>query len=104
MNALSTSKVNKIKKPVRRVLTFFRCAHFLEREKRAKQHLCLKTGSIWGILQCKSLFVSQVGLAKSCAEFILLQRMKGHCVRAIFLFTQPHMNNSLEADALSGFS
>lgn len=49
-------------------------------------------------------FVSQVGLARSCPESVLLQSMKGHCVRAIFLFTQPHVNNSQEADALLGCS
>lgn len=71
---------------------------FLEQEKRAKQHLCFKNNRIWGIIQCKNLFVSQVGLAKSCTELVLLQSTKGHCVRAIFLFTQPHVNDSQEAD------
>lgn len=100
MNALSASEVNKMKKPLRRVLTSFHCSHFFEREKRAKQHLYLNTGRIWGIIHCKSLFVSWVGLAKSCTESLLLQSMKGHCVRAVFLFTQLHVNNSQEAGAL----
>lgn len=54
MNALSTSKVNKIKEPDRRVLTFFPC--FSERGGEAEKHLYFKTVKIWGIAQYKNLF------------------------------------------------
>lgn len=76
MKALSTSKVNKIKEPDRRVLTFFPCFHF------SLGYLYFKTTRIWGIAQFKSLFFSQVGLAIGCSELVLFQSMKGHCVRA----------------------
>lgn len=98
MNALSTSKVNKIKEPDRRVLTFLPCFHF------SLQHLYFKIIRIWGIAQFKSLFFSQVGLATSCSELVLFQSMKGHCVRATFPFSQLHVSDSQEADVLLGCS
>lgn len=103
MNALSTSKVNKIKEPDRRVLTFFPC--FSERGGEAEKHLYFKTVKIRGIAQYKNLFFfSQVGMATSCSELVLFQSMKGHCVRAIFPFSQLHVSSSQEADALLGCS
>lgn len=91
MNALSTSKVHKIKEPdFSPLLSFFITTSVLQ------------TIRIWGLAQFKSLFFSQVGQATSCSELVLFQSMKGHCVRAPFPFSQLHVSNSQEADVLLG--
>lgn len=61
----------------------------------------------WEDVGHSSVWVSsslRQGWLKVGIELVVLQSMKGHCVRAIFLFTQLHVNNSQEADALLGCS
>lgn len=100
---LALQKLIKHRNLLEEPVLFFLCFHFYRRGRggRAKQHLHFKTGRIGGIFQCKSLFVSQVGQAKGCAELVLLRSMKGHRVRAISSFHTLLMNNSQEAVLIS---